>query len=133
MIMIDTSVLVEIDEVRLPDDSLHLSAISLAELRFGISRARTIEERNLRVRRLARIENLIPTAWLPFDDRAASGAGEISAVISRTRPGHARSRDALLAGHAYAIGAQILTLNPKDFELVADRVGVVVAERIDGS
>lgn len=33
------------------------------------------------------------------------------------------------AGHAYALGASLLTLNLKDFELVSDRVEIIVPER----
>jgi predicted nucleic acid-binding protein len=35
----------------------------------------------------------------------------------------------MLAGHAYALGAALLTFNPKDFELVSDEVEILVPER----
>jgi predicted nucleic acid-binding protein len=35
----------------------------------------------------------------------------------------------MIAGHAYALGASLATLNPKDFELIRDLVPIVVPER----
>ncbi len=32
----------------------------------------------------------------------------------------------MLAGHAYAIGAKLMTCNAEDFELVSDHVEIVV-------
>ncbi|MDR2253595.1 MAG: hypothetical protein LBD97_07035, partial [Bifidobacteriaceae bacterium] len=68
--------------------------------------------------------------WLPFDTVAAEGYAEIAAAIHRRRPAHARSRDALLAGHARALGASIATFNAGDFELVRDLVPIVEPRRL---
>jgi len=35
----------------------------------------------------------------------------------------------MLAGHAYALGAALLTFNPKDFELVSGEVEILIPER----
>ena len=128
MMLLDTSVLIDIDDVRLPEGSLQLSAISLSELTFGIEKTSDVRVRRLRVRRLARIEELVPAAWLPFDERAAQGTGFLSAIVSRSRAAHARSKDIMLAGHAFALGAALITFNPKDFELLSGHVEIIVPE-----
>jgi predicted nucleic acid-binding protein len=35
----------------------------------------------------------------------------------------------MLAGHAYALGASLVTLNPSDFELIQHMVPIIVPER----
>lgn len=129
MQLLDTSVLISFEESILPDDSTVLSAISEAELRFGVERARSSGERRIRSTRLARIEFSISAGWAPFDSAAAQSYGRLAAIVARTRPAHARGKDIMLAGHAHSLGAALVTLNPKDFELVADEVEIVVPER----
>ncbi|UJP09568.1 PIN domain-containing protein [Microbacterium sp. KUDC0406] len=126
MMLLDTNALIRIDDLRLPDDRAFLSAITLTELRFSVESAADPRTRRLRLEHITRAEALFSPDWLPFDRRAAEGAGRLSAIVSPRRPAHARSRDLLLAGHAYALGARLVTLNPKDFELVADEVEIVV-------
>lgn len=128
MILLDTSILIDLDHVDLPDDSIALSTIASAELRFGIERASTPEVRRRRVARLGRITRILNTPWLPFDDEAAAGYARLAAIVARTRPRHARSKDVMIAGHAHALGAALVTLNPKDFALVADEVETIVPE-----
>ncbi|MDR0593367.1 MAG: hypothetical protein LBG60_08990 [Bifidobacteriaceae bacterium] len=129
MILIDTSVLLALPALELPAVEVALSTISLAELRFGIAVAATSGERASRMARLMSIERHAPQ-WLPFDAAAAEGYGTVAAAIWRQRPAHARSKDAMLAGHAYALGAGIATLNPRDFDLVAHLVPIT---RLGGS
>lgn len=128
MILLDTNVLITIDHALLPVDSAGLSMIALAELRFGIERAADTREQRRRITQLARIETIVDSPWLPFDSSAAENYGRLAARVARTRPSHARSKDIMLAGHARSLGAGIVTLNPKDFELIADEVEIVVPE-----
>ncbi|GAA5145377.1 hypothetical protein GCM10025768_02530 [Microbacterium pseudoresistens] len=126
MILLDTNVLIRIDDVLLPEDDLVVSALSYAELRFGVQSASDAEQRRRRRATITRIEQLLAPSWLPFTDRAAEAYAALAATVSKVRPAHARSIDTLLAGHALSLGAGVLTLNPKDFELVADELPIVV-------
>jgi len=128
MILVDTSVLIAIRSVILPAASIALSAVSYGELRFGIERARTPEERRTRTARLAQLEDMFPARWLPYDERAAESNGRLAAIVARTRSKHARTKDVMLAAHAHALGASFVTLNPKDFEPLADEIEIIVPE-----
>lgn len=128
MILLDTNVLIKIDHIQLPDEPVGLSTIALAELIFGIERADDSRERRRRIAQLARIELLVRSPWLPYDRAAAGSYGQLAAIVGKTRPAHARSKDIMLAGHARSLGARLVTLNPKDFDLVADEVEIVVPE-----
>ncbi|HWV50393.1 MAG TPA: hypothetical protein VN035_13140 [Microbacterium sp.] len=71
----------------------------------------------------------IGSAWLAFDQDAAVHYGKLASIVARTRSAHARTKDIMLAGHALSLGAKLVTLNPKDFSLVADEVEIVVPQR----
>jgi len=128
MFLLDTSTLIDLPRVRIPDGPLVLSALTYAELSFGVERARTSTIRRERVARRAWLRDALGSDWLPFDTAAADGYGRLAAIVARTRPSHARSKDIMLAGHAHSLGASLVTLNPKDFDLVADEVDIVVPE-----
>ncbi|MFB8188780.1 PIN domain-containing protein [Microbacterium sp. NPDC055988] len=128
MILLDTDVLIRIRYVRLPADEVALSALSFAELRFGIERATEPDVRRERQMDLARVTTMFHSDWLPFDTAAADSYARLAAHVATRRPAHARSTDIMLAGHAYALGAAFLTFNPKDFELVSDEVEIIVPE-----
>lgn len=128
MLLLDTNVLIRIRDVRLPTTTVALSAVSYAELRFGIERAGEGAVRRRRQTDLARIGEMFPSGWLPFDASAADSYGRLAARVAQRRPAHARGKDIMLAGHAHALGATFLTFNPKDFELVADEVEIMVPE-----
>ena len=130
MILLDTNVLIALRRLRFPEGEFALSSLVYAELRFGINHATDPEVRRARTEDIARAETLFSDSWLPFDRSAAEGYGFIAATVARVRPAHARSKDTMLAGHAYALGAGLMTLNPKDFELVAEHVEIIVPERI---
>lgn len=126
MLLLDTNVLIRLSEVRLPADDVALSAIVHAELRLGIERTADPATRRLRQEELALVSRLFDSSCLPFDLAAADGYAHLAARVALTRPAHARSKDIMLAGHAYAIGAKLMTFNAKDFELVSDHVEIVV-------
>ncbi|WP_156761504.1 PIN domain-containing protein [Microbacterium karelineae] len=129
MILLDTSVLIALPEVEIPDDDIAVSAISYAELSFGVAVATDPTVRRERRRYLAELDDALGVDWLPFDRTAGDGYATLAARIASRRPSHARSKDILIAGHAYALGARLATLNPRDFELVSDEVGVEVPAR----
>ena len=128
MILLDTNVLIRVDQLSLFEDELAVSAISLAELRFGIERAPDVKARRQRTQEPSYLEDVLRVSWLPFDRAAAEGYGRLAAIVAPTRPSHARSKDILLAGHAYALGASFMTFNAKDFDLVSDEVEIIVPE-----
>jgi predicted nucleic acid-binding protein len=125
VILLDTSVLIALTEVRLPKDELWaISALSHAELAFGARVAATPEERARRRERISAIEDT-GLEWLPFDRAAGDGYATIAEVVWRARRSHARSTDIMIAGHAYALGASLATLNAADFGLIRDLVQVI--------
>ncbi|MGF2949525.1 PIN domain-containing protein [Microbacterium alcoholitolerans] len=128
MILLDTNALIRVHELPFFDESLALSALTLAELRFGIELAPDPRTRARRVQELSLVEDVVGAAWLPFDRAAAEGYGKMASIVAKTRPAQARRIDTMIAGHAYSLGAAIMTLNPKDFELVADEVEIIVPE-----
>jgi tRNA(fMet)-specific endonuclease VapC len=125
VILLDTSVLISPEALELPeDDDFAFSALSYAELAFGVAVASDRDEREARRYRLAWLESL-GVDWLPFDERAGDGYAAMAAIVYASRRAHTRSKDILIAGHAYALGAALATTNPKDFALVADHVRVI--------
>jgi predicted nucleic acid-binding protein len=131
VLLLDTSVLIELDAVVLPEERYAVSAISYAELLFGVEHASDDGVRRKRRERLAWIERL-GLAWEPFGIEAALGYARVAARVAQRRPAHARSKDVLLAGQAESMGAGIATLNPKDFGLLDDVVPIVVPPRRTG-
>lgn len=126
MILLDTSVLIDFADLELPREPVALSAITYAELSFGIEQAQDAETRRSRVLRRSWLGRVLGSEWLPFDTAAAQRYAHLAATVAKTRPAHARTKDIMLAGQALALGARLATLNPKDFELIADEVEIVV-------
>lgn len=128
MLLLDTNVLIRIRQVRLPEDRVVVSALSYAELCFGIERATDADTRRMRQGDVAQLRSIFSSAWLPFDTAAAESYAHLAASVVKQRPAHARSTDIMLAGHARALGAKLLTFNAKDFELVVEEVEIVTPE-----
>lgn len=128
MLLLDTNVLIQIKDVRLPSEDVVLSALTYAELRFGVEGAIDARARRRRLADLAWVNAMFPTPWLSFDQNAAESYARLAARVATRRSSHARSTDIMLAGHANALGAKLVTFNTKDFELVADEVEIVVPE-----
>lgn len=123
--VLDTSVL--IDPVAEPiDGDVAISAVSLAELHFGVLVARTNEQRALRLRRLASIERAFQP--LPVDDAVARAYGQLAAVVTgagrKVRP---RSIDLLIAATAHVHDASLYTRNPHDLTGLEELVDIVAA------
>ncbi|MET4783720.1 PIN domain-containing protein [Glaciihabitans sp. UYNi722] len=125
MIMLDTSVLIDFpDEDEWPEDEMFAcSAVTLAELQFGLQLTVGTPKHAARQARLTLLESQFE--WTPFDEKAAVGYGSLAAVVHQGRATHARSKDIMIAGHAYSMGAALMTRNPKGFELVAKMITII--------
>jgi len=112
-VLLDTSVLLG-PEPDLADAEVAISAISLAELHFGVLVARTPEIRAERLRRLGAIEKAFDA--LPVDDAAAREYGHLAAaVVAAGRQPRARIADLLIAATARTHSAELWTRNGDDF------------------
>lgn len=125
-VLLDTSVLI----TGMPIASgliAAISAVSIAELHFGVLRARDDDQRAHRLQRLGVIEARYPEP-LPIDDMVAREWGRLQAVVA-DRGGQPRRRaaDLAIAATARAHGATLLTHNVKDFTIVDDLVEVAAA------
>jgi len=127
--MLDTSALLEVDNLEPFDDEICLSAICYGELAMGVAIARSASERLSRQSILANLDGR-GANWRPFDRLAAQAYAELAAVVWQKRPAHARSKDIMIAGHAFSLGASLATLNRADFEAVSDLVPLVHPVRI---
>ncbi len=123
--LLDTSVLIAQDVDPLPG-LLAVSAISVAELHFGVLVARTADARALRLARLSRVQRRF--APLPVDEAVAESYGQIAAhVAAAGRHPRARTMDLLIAATAHVHGAVIYTRNADDFRGLEGFVEVVTA------
>lgn len=130
--VLDTSVL--IDPLPRPlDGEVAVSAVSLAELHFGVLVAKTEESRSTRLRRLAAIERAFQP--LPVDDAVARAYGKLAAAtVSVGRKVRPRALDLMIAATAHVHEARLYTRNAADLEAVDDLVDIVaVPEATDDS
>jgi tRNA(fMet)-specific endonuclease VapC len=89
-----------------------ISAITLAELQYGVARS-SAPARN----RVALVEFLAPLVVAPFDDAAASAYGRLRAELQRAgRP--IGPLDMLIAAHALSLSAVLVTGNEREFRRV---------------
>ena len=93
-------------------DELCISAITLAELSHGVEKS-AYPEKNA----AALMQFLSILEVLPFDDLAAVEYGKICAALQR-RGTPIGTMDMLIAGHARAEGAILVTNNTREFERV---------------
>lgn len=122
-VVLDTSVLIG-ETGPPPGATAAISAVSLAELHFGLLVARDDAARASRAARLGLIEARFPDP-LPVDDRVAREWGRLQAAVAQ-RGGKPRGRmaDLAIGATARVHGATLLTHNLKDFTLIADLVDV---------
>jgi predicted nucleic acid-binding protein len=121
-LLLDTSVLIGGEVPGEPE--VAISAVSIAELHFGLLVAADAESRAHRVTRLGLIESRFPEP-LPLEDRVAREWGRLQAAVAE-RGGRPRKRtaDLAIAATANVHGAALLTHNAKDFKLIEDLVEI---------
>jgi predicted nucleic acid-binding protein len=122
-VVLDTSVVIASD-VPFLDGELAVSAVTLAELHFGVLVAADSSARAERLRRLALVERLFDP--LPVDEAVAREYGVLAAaVVHAGRQPRARVMDLLIAATARAHGARLYTRNPGNLLGLAELVDVV--------
>jgi predicted nucleic acid-binding protein len=121
--ILDTSVVIATDVAPLPG-VLAISAVTLAELQFGVLVAKTAEVRAERLRRLSFLQQRFDA--LPVDDTVAVSYGRLAAtVVEAGRQPRRRVMDLLIAATAHAHNATLYTRNPEDFAGLEELIGVV--------
>ena len=122
--LLDTSVLIA-EGVEPISGQLAISAISIAELHFGVLVARSPEVRAVRLARLTRLQRRFDP--LPVDGAVAESYGAIAAhVAAAGRQPRARNMDLLIAATAHAHDALLYTCNADDFAGLEPFITVVL-------
>ena len=123
-VILDTSVVIADGVAPIPG-VLAISAVTLAELHFGVLVAKTSEVRAERLRRLSILQRHFDA--LPVDEAVAISYGRIAAaVVDAGRQPRRRVMDLLIAATAHAHGARLHTRDPADLA-GADELLEVVA------
>jgi predicted nucleic acid-binding protein len=103
---------------------LAISAITLAELHFGVLVAKQQSARSERLRRLLVVARKFDA--LPVDDAVAASYGQVSAaVVDAGRQPRAPSMDLLIAATAHTHSARLYTRNADDFSALGELVEIV--------
>ena len=121
--VLDTSVLIATDVPALEGD-LAISAVSLAELHFGVLVTSDATVRAERLRRLSRLQQTFDP--LPVDNQVAVSYGQLAAAVAGAgRQPRARVMDLLIAATAHAHGARLYTRNAADLAGLESLVDIV--------
>ena len=91
-------------------DGLCISAVTMAELEYGICNSSRPEQN-----RLALMLFLSPVEILPFDSFAAAQYGEIRMNLKK-RGDPIGSNDMLIAAHARSLGLTLVSNNLREFD-----------------
>lgn len=120
--LLDTSICIELIRGRSPGvlarlrrrkiGTVGISAVTLAELRYGVARSRD-PARNT----IALAHFCAPLEIRPFDHEAASSYGVIRAALERAGA-PIGPLDTLIAAHAVALGVAVVTDNEREFRRV---------------
>lgn len=120
--LLDTSVVIAEDVTPIPG-VLAISAVTLAELHFGVLVARSAEVRAERLRRLSILQRRFDA--LPIDEAVAASYGRLAAaVVEAGRQPRRRTMDLLIAATAHAHDAVLYTRNADDFGGLEDLIEV---------
>ncbi|WP_342659805.1 Ribonuclease VapC5 [Rhodococcus ruber] len=110
--ILDTSILIA-TEVPPIDGEVAISAVSLAELHFGVLVAATAQQRAQRLQRLVVIERAFEP--LPVDANVARSYGQLAAAVhAHGRKPRPRTLDLMIAATAHANNARLVTRNADD-------------------
>ena len=121
--ILDTSVVIG-DNVTAIRGVLAISAITLADLHFGVLVAQTLQIRAERLRRLSAVQRHFDA--LPVDDGVAVSYGRLAAAVVDLGPKpRRRVMDLLIAATAHAHNARLYTRNPTDFAGLDEHLTVV--------
>ena len=121
--LLDTSVLIATDVPAL-DGELAISAVSLAELHFGVMVTADDATRAERLRRLTMLQRSFDA--LPVDDTVAASYGRLAAAVARAgRQPRSRAFDLLIAATAHAHEASLYTRNAADLLGLDDLLEIV--------
>ncbi len=121
--ILDTSVVIAANVGPLPG-VLAVSAVTLAELQFGVLIARSPDVRAERLRRLSVLQRQVRA--LPVDEVVATSYGRLAAaVVEAGRQPRRRVMDLLIAATAHAHQARLYTRNPDDFAGLEGHIDVV--------
>ena len=121
--VLDTSVLIATDIAPIPG-VLAISAVSLAELQFGVLIAKDAAVRAERLRRLSLLQKIFDA--LPVDDAVAISYGRLAAaVVDSGRQPRRRAMDLLIAATAHAHGARLYTRNIDDFAGLEEHLDII--------
>jgi toxin FitB len=123
--VLDTSVVIATDVPPL-EGELAVSAVTLAELHFGVLVAKDQKVRAERLRRLLLLQRTFDA--VPVDDAVAGSYGQLAAaIVEAGRRPRARSMDLLIAAAAHAHSARLYTRNAADFVGLEGMVEIVAA------
>lgn len=121
--VLDTSVVIDAGIAPIPG-VLAISAVTLAELHFGVLVASSGAVRAERLRRLSILQRRFDP--LPVDETVAASYGRLAAaVVAAGRQPRRRVLDLLIAATAHAHAARLYTRNPADFTGLETLVDVV--------
>ena len=121
--ILDTSVIIAGGIAPIPG-VLAISAITLAELQFGVLAAKTAPVRAERLRRLSVLQKHFEA--LPVDEAVAISYGRLAAaVVDAGRQPRRRVMDLLSAATAHAHGARLYTHSVDDFAGLEQLVEII--------
>ncbi len=95
-----------------PLGEVGISAITYAELRFGVENSARVEQNMDRLERF-----LLPLEIVPFDAEAARHYGRLRRELKRTGS-PIGSNDLLIAAHALALATTLVTNNVREFSRI---------------
>ena len=123
--VLDTSIVIATDVPPL-EGELAVSAVTLAELHFGVLVAKDQNVRAERLRRLLLLQRAFDA--VPVDHAVAASYGQLAAaIVEAGRRPRARSMDLLIAATAHAHSARLYTRNAADFVGLEGLVEVIAA------